>query len=176
MITDWEVVPGKSFSGSIWLGAATRSKFTIKTGKKNINLVFSGTGLSAGGPISAIYSDEKTPSHPGKLVTSGYGTHPIDKLLTNPADGLIFSAGTAPRHIIPGGSGGDISGGYIIVLIFGVISSVSAITSFFLDHHGEPNGGFFAGAHAYAELATAAKGIDLGSASLLSGTWLRMPS
>jgi hypothetical protein len=173
MITDWTVMPGESVGGGVGPGAASGGKYVINTGSEEIKLYFVGVGLSVGGPASFTFSDSKTPGVSGKLITAGYGVEPSVKRLTMPTDGLLFNAGTAPRAFFGGGAD-DIAGGYIQILMFGVIDSMTAITSFGIDHSfGDPNGGFFTGAYAYTYVATAAKGVDAGGAAILKGTWIK---
>jgi hypothetical protein len=176
MITSWTVTSGIGGGGGAGPVIASGGQYVVDTGSEKANFIFAGVGVGVGGPASATWTDSKTPSIPGKLITAGYGIEPMLSRLTLPADGLIFTAGTAPRHLVPGGDVvNTIAGGYIQVLMFGVMSETSAITSYGIDHAvGQPNGGFFTGAYAYCELATAAKGVDAGGAGVMKGVWMKV--
>lgn len=176
MITDWKVTSGIGGGGGVGPAVAAGGQYIIDTGSTKVSFVFAGIGGGVGGPASATWTDSKTPSIAGQLITAGYGVKPDLNRLCFPNDGLIISAGTAPRHLVPGGNPvEDIAGGYIQVVMFGVTNSITALAAYGADNAvGEPNGGFFSGAYAYAAVATAAKGIDVGGAEVLKGYWLRV--
>ena len=102
---------------------------------------------------------------------------------------MIFSAGTAPKFLtqyfgIPYDVN-SISGGYVMILAFGVNSSAlsminpgawameaTAAASIALDIKFEMNGSLLGmNAVAYSAILSAAKGVDMGGLTHLSGRW-----
>lgn len=163
---------------------------------KQLSATFVGAGLAYGGPVSATYADRDTPSLEGHIVWRG-GAPGLDVLLKYPADGFVLSLGTAPLHLLSPFLGplissvtgrpimyNHISGGYVLLLGFGAaslpaitlvgaIQDLTAAVSVFADiAYGNAKGYLVAGVNAYAVVPTAAKGVDLGGVSGMTGKWL----
>lgn len=189
MTGDWRV--NSEWGGSVGGGplAGTFGKYQIvKPNGSMLSAYFYGGGGTIGGPASLTYSDSDTPSYGGKIIWRP-GIQNKEYSLKYPSDGMIFCVGTAPRFLLQYfGIQYDvksISGGYLMVLAFGVNSSplfminpaawaseAAAAAAIGLDMKYKGNGALLGmEAVAYTAIMTAAKGVDIGGLTHLSGRW-----
>lgn len=173
------------------------NNFVIKSPVgKTLSATFVGAGAAWGGPASFTYADSETPSLEGNIVWRGGGPG-FDALLKYPTDGFILSLGAAPLHLVTPYVGSlitsvsgkpvtanEISGGYLLVLgfgatsmpavtVIGAIQDVTAAASVLVDiAYGQSKGYLVAGVSAYAVVPCAAKGVDLGGVSGMTGKWI----
>lgn len=186
---------GASVGVDVFEGIANNFVLTDPNGRK-LSATFVGAGASVGGPVSATYADNDTPSQNSPIVWR-CNAPGAETLLRYPSDGFIAMIGGAPRHlltpfigpVLQGVTGraptyDDISGGYIMIVGFGAtslptltgvgaIQDIGALSTILADiQFGKSKGYLISGISAYAVIAAAAKGVDIMSASAMTGKWL----
>ncbi|MBI5015268.1 MAG: hypothetical protein HZB55_07220 [Deltaproteobacteria bacterium] len=187
MSKSWSVMPGIGVGGGGGPLEGTVTNFQItKPDGSSFSAVFCGAGGSLGGPASFTYSDRATPGYAGNIIWA-WGLQPDELWLKNPNDGLILSVGTAPRQFLQYfGMPQDptaISGYYLMILGFGVTSAPAvsivglvqdsvAAASILADIKFQTQGKLLGGVRAYAAVASAAKGVDVGGVAAMTGKWL----
>lgn len=175
----WNVTPTLSGSAGGGPVGGTVSQFIVDGPGKRVSAVFAGIGVSVGGPLSFTYSDADTRGFPGPLIWRyGLSDLPPDlqhRMLTCSTNGFMQVLGSCPRQLLNQytGRGVDItqlSGMYFMIIGFCMSPSVGA--SVLLDMGlGGTGWTLPPDVTAYSLVASLAKGIDIGGAEVMAGSW-----